>query len=95
MLERELNRRDSEVDKVCRLVIYAIDATNPFDIKAERIGRLPLEKGRDHWVIWLYTERLTLQVLGSPLPVLLIPLKDHPEAFLLLTVMRKTSLSAS
>jgi hypothetical protein len=35
----------SDVEMVCRLVVYAIDTSDPENMTIERCGRLPLERG--------------------------------------------------
>lgn len=34
----------SDIERLCRLVIYEINASNLEDVTIEKIGRLPLEK---------------------------------------------------
>ncbi|KAI9314775.1 mono-functional DNA-alkylating methyl methanesulfonate N-term-domain-containing protein, partial [Dichotomocladium elegans] len=56
----------NDIETQCRIIVYAIDASNPADVLIERVGRLPLD-------------------IKSPIPILFIPLKHHPEGFLMIT----------
>lgn len=35
---------DSDVDRVCRIIVYAIDASDINNVIVEQVGRLPLER---------------------------------------------------
>jgi hypothetical protein len=36
----------SDIERLCRLVIYSIDASDVENVTIEKIGRLPLEKSK-------------------------------------------------
>lgn len=38
----------SDIDRSCRIVVYAIDASNIENVTIEKIGRLPLERSKVH-----------------------------------------------
>lgn len=81
----------SDVEMVCRLVIYAIDTSDPENMTIERCGRLPLERGNASAVVRcnkLKKLHVTLipYIAVGPLPLLLIPIYDIPETFILITV---------
>lgn len=65
----------NDVDRVCRIIVYAIDASDINNVIVEQVGRLPLER-------------------NTPLPLLLIPLKFQPEAFVLVTEQQVCLLTA-
>ncbi|CAO3681959.1 unnamed protein product [Umbelopsis ramanniana] len=63
-----------DVEMVCRIVVYAIDTSDPENMTIERCGRLPLER-------------------VGPLPLLLIPIYDIPETFILITELYASYLT--
>ncbi|KAI7907513.1 mono-functional DNA-alkylating methyl methanesulfonate N-term-domain-containing protein [Cokeromyces recurvatus] len=65
----------NDVERLCRLILYAIDASDTQNVTIEKISRLPLEK-------------------NTSLPLLLIPLKFQPEAFILITEQQACLLTA-
>lgn len=80
------NLHISDIDRSCRIVVYAIDASNIENVTIEKIGRLPLERSKR---IYEKPDMNVLNIklnLDTPLPLLLVPLKFQPEAFLLVTV---------
>jgi hypothetical protein len=41
-----LNSQSSDIDRSCRLVVYAIDASDIDNVMIEKVGRLPLERSK-------------------------------------------------
>lgn len=54
-----LNSQSSDIDRSCRLVVYAIDASDIGNVMIEKVGRLPLERSK--YTKW-YNENIYRQL---------------------------------
>lgn len=78
----------SDIDRVCRIIVYSIDASNPLKASIKLVGRLPLDRSKNK------KDKQTIKpdsniyfLVETPLPVLLFPLPCYQESFMVVTVI--------